>query len=521
MLEKDKIAESSIESNKEKLFLNEVLDWLNESIFNGEMDDIIELTYAYTNLWDWKFLNRTLFEDFIWEKFDGQNIEHLWYLAWHKLNYKKNIINNYQESLKDKNVFSWEKIEILKWTLDFIENIILFTLEWLIFEKEKAWWNCWILEHEKRNKIKKMEELEWKLYWWKICENKEEVIVCYEKLLELLEKNKDQINEEEVGIFREYLKQLKEEFPYLDEENEENEENKKNEENEENEMMDKQISRKNYVKIFEIIFEIYWIEKKVVVDERSSIYDGPDSLCIPNLEKYNTLKLKRILELIVHEIEVHFIVEKNNKQNLWDFRGWANLQREEWTASLSEDILSWYDWKKTWINFRFSQILMWEILDWDDFNKFVEIFLKLQWERLSVKNSHILRKKRNYPLYLKWVQHKDTSYSRWKMKVVKFLEEWWNIEDLFLGKVSFDDLDKVKKIVSKSWNAQNYPFLLWEILKFVLDGKKLTHKSFTFYIKEKYSFLDVDKNFKKGNVKKITMDTKRKIIDILSLIKED
>jgi hypothetical protein len=38
-------------------------------------------------------------------------------------------------------------------------------------------------------------------------------------------------------------------------------------------MLDKLISREDYIKIFQLVFEIYGINKPIIVDERSSIYD--------------------------------------------------------------------------------------------------------------------------------------------------------------------------------------------------------------------------------------------------------
>jgi hypothetical protein len=40
--------------------------------------------------------------------------------------------------------------------------------------------------------------------------------------------------------------------------------------------MTKEISREKYIKIFELVFQFYRINIPVIIDERSSIYDGED-----------------------------------------------------------------------------------------------------------------------------------------------------------------------------------------------------------------------------------------------------
>lgn len=91
---------------------------------------------------------------------------------------------------------------------------------------------------------------------------------------------------------------------------------------------------------FRRVFDFYGIEKPVVCDERSSIFDGEDALHIPNSEEYSTLPASRVLALIQHEIETHYVITKNNERVLGKFRGGGNLEREEGVAVIAEGILS-------------------------------------------------------------------------------------------------------------------------------------------------------------------------------------
>jgi len=58
----------------------------------------------------------------------------------------------------------------------------------------------------------------------------------------------------------------------------------------------------------------------VIVDSRSAIYDAPEALYIPNDFSYSALKIQRVLQLIVHEIETHYLIQENNTLLLGDLK---------------------------------------------------------------------------------------------------------------------------------------------------------------------------------------------------------
>lgn len=82
----------------------------------------------------------------------------------------------------------------------------------------------------------------------------------------------------------------------------------------------RKIDRESYMEAFKKVFEFYGIEKPVVCDERSSIFDGEDALHIPDSEEYATLPVSRVLALVQHEIETHYLIAKNNERVLGKFR---------------------------------------------------------------------------------------------------------------------------------------------------------------------------------------------------------
>lgn len=87
-----------------------------------------------------------------------------------------------------------------------------------------------------------------------------------------------------------------------------------------NDPQDRQVGRETYVRCFRQAFEAYGISKPVVVEERSSIYDGEDALRIPDSDEYAVRSFSRVLGLIQHEIGTHYLVMENNAEVLGKFR---------------------------------------------------------------------------------------------------------------------------------------------------------------------------------------------------------
>ena len=159
---------------------------------------------------------------------------------------------------------------------------------------------------------------------------------------------------------------------------------------------------------------------------------------------------------------------------------------------------------------------MWEILSWEEYKEFLELHAKLK----QTKNASwmFLRRKRNYPIDYKWVQHKDTSYNRWQHKIVDFIKKWGNIKDLYVWKVSFDDIEKTKKIIDAENIKLMYPLLIWELLQYVILWNELRENDFCDYIEAKYPFLNIRQEIVNKTIERLTFSMKRKVVEILSLL---
>lgn len=93
---------------------NNFIEKVNKSIFDWSLSNIIEVTYAYEDLWNWKHLNKTLFEVLIWEKYEN-NISYLNWRVTMELYSKKDLVNSFIDFLNSQSNLS-EKMLILKWT---------------------------------------------------------------------------------------------------------------------------------------------------------------------------------------------------------------------------------------------------------------------------------------------------------------------------------------------------------------------------------------------------------------------
>lgn len=185
------------------------------------------------------------------------------------------------------------------------------------------------------------------------------------------------------------------------------------------------IKRDKYTAIFKSVFELYGLDIPIIHEERSSIYDSENALRIPTSPEYNSISLQRILALIQHEIECHYINLKNSRKAIGNVRGKDNLEKEEGIATVSEYLLEGYKIEQLdFVVGSLPSILAGELLQGDDFEDFTRLMRIMEGEgRDSSPHSLFLRRKRNYPLEQRGVQHKDTSYTRGLFKTIEYIAE--------------------------------------------------------------------------------------------------
>lgn len=491
------------------------IDKVNKLLFDWELDDIIEVTYDYKDLWSWIFLNNTLFQKFIWETFQD-NIEELYEKTLSKLENKRKIAFGFLHDLQQEEATLNKKMLILKWSLNYVVETLNFTIVWLVFEAEKAWYNHHLSESEVESKVQELEEIEKKLFDGNVRDNQYEVDESYKVLHNLFRQSKSVLSQSEQKRFSYYLSQMKRNVS-VDVMTNDNEKNTDSQ-TEKLSILDKEVPRQDYIEIFRLVFEICNINIPVIVEERDSIYDWKDALHIPLSKIYETLPLEKVLWLITHEIETHYHIQGNNSKVIGNFRWWKNLQREDGVAMIMEWILKGKKIEDFWISDSIPMIYAWEIFVWEDLLDFLTILSKLKW----IKKIGFLRRKRLYPLDYRWVQHKDTSYSRWIQKVIQYIKKWWDIKTLFIAKVFFEDLDLAKSIIdSTQWLTLQYPLFVAELLLFVLSWNSLNEEAFRKHLSKKYPFLEPKNEIDNNTVSRLTFSTKKKIIEILDILQKD
>lgn len=476
--------------------IKDIITKINKIILENNLEKIIEMTYSYKNIWKNYFYNITLFEEFSWIK----------YLEWEKIdfnNLKKtlsiklnNNINKILELIsKLKNIALDDKWKILYKSLIYIKNILNIVIIWFEFELEKAGYKSKLILEEKEKKILEIEKIEEFNFWLKVKNNLSEIKLIHDFLFSLFVDTKHKISSSEQLFFLHYINKIN---TLLDEKDLEIKVIKKQKNN--YKFLDRSISRENYIKIFNYILKnIYSLPQKAIITDAASIYDWEKFLEIPNKDTHKNLDTKRILELIVHEIESHYINSYNNKIILWEFRWARNLEKEEWLAKIMESFLNLDNKSNTiFVPTYMAKILYSEICNWEDFYKFIEIYNKMH--SLNRKPiDEFFRQKRNYSLEIKWGQHKDISYWRWMLKTLDYLKNWWDFANLFLWKVWFEDLLKLENISKNYLDKIMFPIFIWDIIFLFLESKEkwtnfdLNAKYLAWYLEKKYSYKWIEK----------------------------
>ena len=497
-------------SSWESLDFDAIVNKLQETLFIPKTVDIFELTFAYDSK-DGKLFNRTLFTDFAWLSVNNTQ-EELFSITNALLHIKKMYIKQARKDILQLSKIDW-KSEILLGTLGYIEKILDLTILWLPFEIEKIWYPLLLSPQDVEQRVKKMETIEATLFGGNIRENSLEVVNCYRSLKTKIDKKLPMMTERQKQLSKKVIDTIKWLPTFIDvdgifknRQKDTREVNYKKIIADNKALLEKKITRDDYVKIFELVFALYGVNKTVKIDERTSIYDGEESLHIPSNKSYEVLDVEKILRLIEHEIERHMLSLENNQENLGWFRWWYNLFMEEGAAMVMEwtlqgKSLSEYEW----VSVSLPNLLVWEILNGDEYKEFLSIFFS--------KDVTVERKKRLYPLHYKWIQHKDTVYTRGPKAVINYTTKWWNPKDTFIGRLQEKDIPKIKEI-----KKIKYPKLVSEVILYKLINNTINDSEFKDFVTGKYDFLD--ENMIKDKMNDFTSDQKKKLIEILQIIKK-
>ncbi len=510
---------------------------------------IAEVTYSYYSEEDFD-LNKTLFCD-IWEanlreikKASPEKRKEIILKANEKLtekiNKKLELIDTYLEKIKNIKTESKEEkyeIEIIINALEEKKDLLNYCLNWLPYELEKAGIK---VEFDSKLIDKKQRFLDKKIFWGQVKDNPEEVARSYEDIKEVFDKNKKNLNKEEKERFENYLEKAKKllgkNYVYK---------KKRKPRSLIKKYEDIKIRDSRYIPWFNLFIEaLNWLKHIASQnDEVWSISDWPNSIEFPNNEKFRVFSLPRFLKLNAHEIETHSITDHNQKEIFWNLRWAKSTEKDEWLAIFMEKMLEhgkgiFTKDEKTWkwiidknkisIPLNFSNILMWEILDNEELLDFLKLKEKLSPQKTSPETIYLRLKRSNKS----WVQHKDCSYTRGLFKLVdevnKYIlsdwKEWIKFEDLFLWKVSFDEINKLKYIKEqkeKKWKKLNIkkPLFASDAIVYFLEKRnkweEIREEWFLKKLEKKYPILDLTEN----KIEYVNRKTKESLAIVFNLIK--
>lgn len=525
---------------------------------NPWIDAILEVTYSkYPTFENWEDEN-VVFNKDVFYKFAWYNLPSDWIIDFEKLQgqFTSKIeevrvkFNNLQIELESSDYYNEDpnKKKILKEAIEYNLKLLELAEEGFVFEMEKAGYKHWLSDSEVEDKIRRIEILETDIFGGKIIENQQESELCFEymqsKMLEYRsisnEKKAERIDSKKATRLLKNNELIRLQW-YFDKisrvisdkwyEIREIQETRKDK-NSTSEFLElywnNMISREVYVDMFQKCIDLLWLPQKVRITSVTGIYDGPDFLDIPDNEKYAELPLDRVMKLISHEIMWHYVNQSVHEESFWKVRGAWNVEKEEWLAKFLDTVV--LGWDVTWIWAivpNMSRILAWEILEPHEFEDFVDLY----WEITEKKTAHniwtILRHKRNYPLWYRWVQHKDVTYSRWLIKVVNFLKNGWWIDNLFKWKFSINDIKEwITGNQNFKLNTKDNPFnpvMVTDIMLFFMISKtseeyEFTENWFSKYITEKYWDYLSQEDISEELLSKISSTDFRKVFSIISPI---
>lgn len=503
---------------------------------------------------------------FFWEKVPNKYLSKLLYYnaspfyvarLWNRLT-KKNIefkekeiddiihqIEQIEDWLVKNEKVPWILKKVYKKSLNAMKNKFLMFKSAVWIEWEKSGYKLTDAEREKYRK--QVADLQSKIYWKRVSDEKNEVNGVLNNLHTLFNENKDKLKEEYRDIFQDFLDNSDEKywFKYKKKEIEENVCDVKSTPQE------KYIDPKKMEAISKSVLNFYknyfWEEHSDLKDWKVVEQDWVDSINISWMREelwipsnYDNVDNDKITQVIIaHEIEQHLLQWVNTNRILGK---WFSCGRydwiSEWVARINEDIASGkvnsiedLKWLKDEASIWTISVFICENYNYDDAMKILTAYYKLSSddsdEDCIVKaKKDVKRRKRFVPYNMPWSSVKDALYQRWKNRVIDYLTQDDIFEnaikrykDLNTFKFGPDELkyiDEIKEKLNINEKDLIYPLFIWRILHDKLNKWKWSINEYLKYFQsENDKTWEVWLSHMKLNPEKITWATKRKLVEIL------
>lgn len=507
-----------------------------EKLINKDFSWIVWYMFLYDENW----FNEKLFKNFLWLNLKNyENSEDFLDDAKISLNKKieefekliKNIKND-DLKLKDEKNYILKNLEESLEFVKNLENIILIETQ-----KIKKF-NFKIDKNELKNILQKIENFEKNIYSEKLSENPVYSLEIIENLEKDFLKAKDKLSEDEIIFMEKILFILREKTGNIWKKFEEKNKIKNLPESlENNKILEKEIERDDYAKIFKLVLDILgFCDIKVEIDEKVWNFSASsEKIRIPANNEYKSLKISKIIDLISHEIETHLVTHKNNQNLVWFVKPIWYQSKEEWIASTFWMLASGKNLQEIAKPGKaIYQVLFCEVISWkENLEKFLEINKKLFLELKIDIEKRIERLKRWKDFDEVWVNPKEKSYFLWRRQVVEKINNKENILNLFIWKNSFEMEQDLAQIIGKDFSLENFrekwiilPLMIWEILRYKLLTEKEDNKGllwgFLKYFNNKYWQIFDNlwinyKDFVKNYISAEKEENKKRIKEILEL----
>lgn len=525
---------------------------LQDQIDTVVTPELVKLSGFIFNYDDNSWYNRSLFRDYL-------EVEHEDFLEWDtfvlsakvSLNKKReafeelygNLLSSSSEEIWELYEYYTENFSKLRVFFELLELYIPFEAEKIYAFQEDGDRFFWP-NGSKESHLQKINELEEEIFWKKISDSPNYAAKTIDYIYSCYDKNKSKLSADDHVFFSDCMNKIHQStwisgwsqsttemsgIDLLDPLS-----------SQDVEILEKEIPREDYVKIFELVIEILWLDwVKIELKDVKNISVSPESINIPSkASNFDTLKVSRIIWLIAHELERHAIWNANNQKLIWNLKSLSYLWQEEWVAHVMEYLALGYDLNSIPMNRYMPRMLAGEILNGKDFKRFLHIMNVLDWQSINVDN-FFARFKRWRDFNLPGVNPKEKLYWIWALEIISRLRWWENPLWFFLAKNSSSEQETIKKLVvweNEVMNASTLrekwiilPLMLWDLIRFQLtsgihENEDTFLRWFMKYFYDRYGELFEKlglsyRDFIVRHIKSERDENKEKVSQILDIIK--
>lgn len=447
--------------------------------------------------------------------------------------------------LKSNENVPWILKKVYSKSLQAMKNKFLMFKSAVWIEWEKSGYK--LTDQEREEYSKQVADLQVKIYWERVSDNKNEVNGILYNLHTLFNENKDKLNGEYRKIFEKFLEDSDKNHWFMYTKKDVVTKINGNE----NGTQERNISPEKMEIISRSIIDFYknffWEKHSDLKDWKVVEQDEADALNVSWIReelwipsKYDNVDNDKITQVVIaHEIEQHLLQWDNTNRILWKWFSCGKFDWiSEWVAQINEDIASGkvnslqdLKWLKDDAGIWNISVFICENYNYEDAVKILTAYYILtsnddheKCEENAKKN--VKRRKRFVPYNMPWASLKDTLYQRWKNRVIDYLTEDDSLEktierykDLNTFKFWPEELkyiDKIKEELNVKDEDLIYPLFIWRILHDKLNKWKWSINEYlTYFQKENDKTWEVWLSHMKLNPEKITWKTKRQLAEIL------